>query len=94
VTSTALRIDTLLEARWIIPVDPSHTTLIDHAIAIQDGKIIAILPTTEALSQFSPKQHFVLNHHLIIPGLINTHTHAAMTLMRGMADDLPLMDWW
>mgnify|MGYP001160327365 FL=1 len=92
-TSTALRIDTLLEARWIIPVDPPHTTLTDHAIAIQDGKIIAILPTVEALSQFSPEQHFVLNHHLIIPGLINTHTHAAMTLMRGMADDLPLMDW-
>ncbi len=88
-----LAIDTLLEARWIVPVDPPNKTLIDHAIAIQDGKIIAILPTVEALLKFLPRQHFVLNHHLIIPGLINSHTHAAMTLMRGIADDLPLLDW-
>ncbi len=92
-TPSALAIDTLLEARWIVPVDPPNTALIDHAIAIHDGKIIAILPSAEALSQFIPKQHFALKHHLIIPGLINSHTHAAMTLMRGIADDLPLIDW-
>lgn len=72
---------------------PPNKTLTDHTIAIQDGKIIAILPTSDALSRFSPRHHFVLNHHLVIPGLINAHTHAAMTLMRGIADDLPLLEW-
>lgn len=91
--SSTLAIDTLIEARWIVPVDPPNKTLTDHTIAIQDGKIIAILPTSDALSRFSPRHHFVLNHHLVIPGLINAHTHAAMTLMRGIADDLPLLEW-
>ena len=91
--SSTLAIDTLIEARWIVPVDTPNKTLTDHTIAIQDGKIIAILPTSDALSRFSPRHHFVLNHHLVIPGLINAHTHAAMTLMRGIADDLPLLEW-
>lgn len=91
--SSTVAIDTLIEARWIIPVDPPDTILVDHSIAIHDGQIIAIQPSVEALTQFSAAQHFVLNHHLVIPGLINSHTHAAMTLMRGIADDLPLMDW-
>lgn len=86
-------VDTVIEVRWIIPVEPEKTVLTDHAIVIDNGIIKAILPSSQVQTQFAPLKHFVLNHHTIIPGLINLHTHAAMTLMRGLADDLPLMEW-
>lgn len=86
-------IDTLLEARWVIPVEPQVDALTDHAVAIHDGWILSILPIEEARARYTPANHFLLKQHAIIPGLINLHTHAAMTLMRGLADDLPLMTW-
>lgn len=88
-----IEIDTLLEARWVIPVEPAETILNHHAIAIDQGIIKAILPIAEARLHFSPQQTIQLNEHILIPGLINLHTHAAMTLMRGLADDIPLMEW-
>lgn len=88
-----VKIDTLLEARWVIPVEPAGIVLHDHAIAIDQGMIRAILPRGEAHAQFDPRQRVVLNRHALIPGLINLHTHAAMSLMRGMGDGLPLMEW-
>jgi len=86
-------IDTLIEARWIIPVDAKNSTLSNHALAIDQGKIIDILPANEAAIRYNPKHTVLLKNHAVIPGLINLHTHAAMTLMRGLADDLPLMEW-
>ncbi|MDP3482317.1 MAG: TRZ/ATZ family hydrolase, partial [Sulfuricella sp.] len=86
-------VDTLIDARWIIPVEPARQTLSRHSIAITDGVIRDILPTGEAHAKYSAKQHFRLDDHVLIPGLINLHTHAAMSLLRGLADDLPLMDW-
>ena len=88
-----LKIDSLLEARWVIPVEPAGMVLTDHAIAIDGGVIQAILPIAEAQSRFAPRERVVLKNHALIPGLINLHTHAAMSLMRGLADDLPLMEW-
>lgn len=88
-----VEIDTLLEARWVIPVEPSGVVFHDQAVAIDQGVIRAILPNTEARVQFAPRERIVLNRHAVIPGLINLHTHAAMSLMRGLADDLPLMEW-
>ncbi len=88
-----VKIDTLLEARWIIPVEPAGKVLKNHTLAIDQGVIQAIIPSDEAQAQFDPREHIVLNHHALIPGLVNLHTHAAMTLMRGLADDLPLMEW-
>ena len=88
-----VKIDTLLEARWVIPVEPAGAVFHDHAIAIDQGMIRAILPRDEAHVQFEPRERVLLNRHALIPGLINLHTHAAMSLMRGMADDLPLMEW-
>jgi len=85
-------VDTLLEARWIIPVE-TEGVLTEHAIAINNGLIEAILPSNEANSRYYSSNHIKLNNHAVIPGLINLHTHAAMTLMRGMADDLSLMSW-
>ena len=86
-------IDTLLHARWIIPVDNKHRYLEQHAIAIHEEKIIDILPSDEAKKQYSAKVSRDYNQQALIPGLINSHTHAAMSLFRGLADDLSLMDW-
>ncbi|MEK7843477.1 MAG: TRZ/ATZ family hydrolase, partial [Pseudomonadota bacterium] len=78
-----IKIDTLLAARWIVPVEPAGTLLHDHAIAIDQGTIRAILPHAEAQSRFAPSERIVLDQHVLIPGLVNLHTHAAMSLMRG-----------
>jgi len=87
------QIDTIIEARWIIPAEPYGLVLENHAIAIDKGVIQAVLPASEISRQFSPVEHIVLPQHVLIPGLINLHTHAAMALMRGLADDLPLKEW-
>ena len=86
-------IDLLIDARWVVPVEPANAVLAHHSVAVQGGKIAAVLPTTEANLRFSPAERVTLQDHALIPGLINLHTHAAMTLMRGRADDLPLMTW-
>ena len=85
--------DIIINARWVIPVEPAFTVLDHHSIIIAKGNIAAILPTAEADVRFTARQTVTLDEHALIPGLINLHTHAAMTLMRGMADDLPLMEW-
>lgn len=86
-------IDLLIHARWIIPVEPANTVLEHHAIAIHDGRIIELLPGTDAKQKYQAQAQHKLDHHVLIPGLINAHTHAAMALFRGLADDLPLMEW-
>lgn len=86
------KIDLLIEPRWIAPVEPD-TLLTGHAIAIDQGKIVALAPVAEARARYAAREFVSLPEHIVIPGLINLHTHAAMTLMRGMADDLPLMAW-
>ncbi|RMG28021.1 MAG: TRZ/ATZ family hydrolase [Gammaproteobacteria bacterium] len=85
--------DLLIEARWILPIEPGGTVLEHHALAVRDGRIEALLPAEAARSRFTPEQHLRLPEHVLMPGLVNAHTHAAMSLMRGLADDLPLMDW-
>ncbi|WP_153133151.1 TRZ/ATZ family hydrolase [Dechloromonas hortensis] len=91
-TTTPEVIDLLIEARWIAAVDPD-VVLKNHAVAIRDGRILAVLPGSEARQRYLPDQHVTLEEHVLIPGLVNLHTHAAMSLMRGIADDLPLHDW-
>lgn len=86
-------IDTLITARWIVPVRPADVVLENHAIAINEGRIVAVLPADRALEEYSAAETHELHDHVLIPGLVNTHTHAAMTLFRGMADDMPLMTW-
>ena len=86
-------IATLLQARWIVPVEPEGCVLEHHAIAIQDGRILAILPRDQAATRFHAEVTLNLDQHALLPGLINVHTHASMTLLRGLADDLPLMNW-
>lgn len=86
-------IDTLICARWVVPVIPAETVYSHYAVAIDNGRIIELLPTDAALKKYQALSVQELNNHVLIPGLINTHTHAAMTLFRGMADDLPLITW-
>lgn len=88
-----LQADQIIEARWILPVDASSSLLERHSLVLKQAQIIDILPTEQAKSQYSSAQLTVLDEHVLIPGLINLHTHAAMSLMRGLADDLQLMDW-
>lgn len=90
---TKISVDTLIDARWIIPVEPVQQVLAHHSVVIEAGRIAALLPIAEAHRRYQARQHFRLENHVLIPGLINLHTHAAMTLLRGLADDIPLMDW-
>ena len=86
-------LDMLIYAGWIIPVEPENVVYEQHALAIQDGKIVAILPSNEAVRHFSARITYRLTTHVLMPGMINTHSHAAMNLLRGIADDLPLNEW-
>lgn len=83
----------LIEAGHIVPVAPHGVVLEDHAIAIDRGVILAVLPTAEARAKYAPKETVSKPDAVLIPGLVNAHTHNPMTLMRGVADDLPLKVW-
>ncbi len=85
--------DTLIHARWIIPVEPDNTVLDYHSLVIRDNHIEDILPSAQAREKYTASREYDLGQHALIPGLINCHTHAAMSLFRGLADDLPLMQW-
>lgn len=86
--------DTLISARYVIPVVPENVVLENHTVAIQQGCIMDIFPSSELPQKsYLAKQQLHLDEHILIPGLINCHGHAAMSLLRGYADDLALMDW-
>ena len=85
-------IDTLITAAQVVPVEP-RGALADHAVAIDAGRIVALLPSAQARARFEAREVVVLERHALIPGLVNLHCHAAMTLMRGIADDVALMSW-
>jgi len=104
-----MQVDTLIHARWIIPVEPDFVTSAiapgialplasqqwyeHHSLAIDGGRIVDLLPTEFARQKYQGTVTEHLDDHALLPGLINCHTHAAMTLLRGIADDLQLMDW-
>lgn len=87
------RVDCLIYARWIVPVEPAGVVLRDHALVVDAGEIVAILPATDAAQRYCGGEETVLSDHVLLPGLVNLHTHAAMSLLRGYADDKPLMTW-
>ncbi len=86
-------VDLLISARWLIPVEPHGTVLEYHAVAVNAGAIAEVLPQADAQSKYAPRDRVDLPQHTLIPGLVNAHTHSPMTLMRGLADDMPLMSW-
>ena len=87
-----MKIELLVFPKWIITVNAQNQVLTEHALAIQEGKIHAILPVAEA-RQLDAEQIIELPQHAVMPGFINAHTHSPMSLLKGLADDLPLMDW-
>ncbi|MCB1700456.1 MAG: TRZ/ATZ family hydrolase [Pseudomonadales bacterium] len=84
--------DILIHPGWIVPVIPSNTVLTGHSIAITGDRISALLPRAEAAA-ISAREVLELPGHVLLPGLVNSHGHAAMSLLRGFADDQPLMTW-
>lgn len=86
-------IDLLIQPRWVVPIEPHNTVYENHAVAISQGRILAVLPREQAAQLYQARQTLNLDTHALMPGLINTHTHSPMTLFRGMSDDLQLMDW-
>lgn len=88
-----LEVDLLIHAKWLIPVVPEGTVLEDHCIAIRDKKIVAIQSSASGEKTISANRIVRLPSHAIIPGLINAHGHSAMSLFRGIADDIPLKQW-
>ncbi len=85
-------VDLRLDARWIVPVEPAGA-LPSHALIIDGGRIVAVLPQGDADARYAPRQRLDFGSHALLPGLVNAHTHAAMTLFRGIADDVPLKVW-
>lgn len=92
-TFDQITVDEVIDARWIAPVEPAGVVLEYHSLIIQQGKILDLLPSNEAALRYTGIRHTRLGSHILLPGLVNLHTHAAMTLLRGYADDMPLMRW-
>ena len=85
--------DLLIEAGHVVPVVPHGVVLEDHAVAVRDGVIVAVLPIAAARARFTAAETVSRPDAALIPGLVNAHTHNPMTLLRGVADDLPLKVW-
>jgi len=88
-----MQAELLLHPQWIVPVDATDSILTNHSLVVSEGRIQALPPTPEARVDIRAIRELELPGHALIPGLINAHTHASMTLLRGLADDLPLMTW-
>lgn len=86
-------VDLLIAPRWVVPVQPGAVALEGHAVVVDCGQILDVLPLDAARQHYQAGSETLLPGHALIPGLVNLHTHAAMSLLRGMADDLPLMRW-
>lgn len=85
--------DLSIEAGWVVPVEPHAVVLEQHAVIVSKGVIADVLPIAQARQRYAPAQTVSRPESALIPGLVNAHTHNPMTLLRGIADDLPLMEW-
>jgi 5-methylthioadenosine/S-adenosylhomocysteine deaminase len=83
----------ILKPRWMLTMAPGSELLTEHALVIEGERIAAVLPWAQAEANYPQAERVELGSHVLIPGLINGHTHSAMSLLRGVADDVPLMDW-
>jgi 5-methylthioadenosine/S-adenosylhomocysteine deaminase len=85
-------VDLLIEARWVMPMAPANS-LAHHAVAVRDGRIVALGPTASLSARFEPRKRVVRPHHALLPGFVNAHTRAAMTLLRGLPVQGPRARW-
>ncbi|MCI2243957.1 TRZ/ATZ family hydrolase [Xanthomonas sp. PPL568] len=92
-TSIPESCDLLIEAGYVVPIEPHAVVLEEHAVAVRGSEIVAVLPTAEARARFAAARTVSRPDAALLPGLVNAHTHNPMTLLRGIADDLPLMVW-
>lgn len=88
----AIPVDLCVDARWIVPVEPVGV-LAQHTLVVDGGRIVAVEPTATVQRAYAPRERVSLPAHVLLPGLVNAHTHAAMTLLRGIADDVALQPW-
>jgi 5-methylthioadenosine/S-adenosylhomocysteine deaminase len=86
-------VDLLIEARWVLPIAPVNTVLADHAVAVTSGKIVALGPIAQMNERFEPRDRVVRRNHALLPGFVNAHTRAAMTLLRGLPVRGPRSRW-
>ncbi len=91
--SNLQEVELAVSASWIIPIVPRHRVFTDCSLIVDKGRIIDICPTVDLVNRFAPVNTLDLPGQVLLPGLINSHGHAAMVLMRGLADDRPLMNW-
>jgi 5-methylthioadenosine/S-adenosylhomocysteine deaminase len=85
--------DSLLHVRWLLPMSGSQAVLEHHTLVITNGEIVDLGPSSELIGRYMAGREYFLDHHAVMPGLINAHGHSPMSLLRGFADDLPLQPW-
>ena len=88
-----IKVDKIISATWIFTGEDQDKVLFDHSIVVNDKKIRDIQPTIKAHQIYEADETYQLSNHILLPGLINTHTHCAMSLLKGYADDLQLETW-
>lgn len=93
VPETPAHADFLLHARWLLPMDGTREVLEHQSLAITGEHITAIGPRAQMQHAFAATRELELGSHVLLPGLVNAHGHAPMSLLRGFADDLPLQPW-
>ena len=87
------QVDTLIATRWVVPIEPAGRVLEHHTVAVRQGRIVAVVPTAVAGEHFAAPERIERPRHVLLPGLVNAHTHAAMTLLRGAAESSSLKHW-
>ena len=87
------KVNSIISASWIFTADKNNTLLEDHSIVILEDEILDILPTKNVFDGYEANEVFALSEHIIMPGFINNHTNAAMSLLKGFANDVPLKSW-
>jgi len=85
--------DLIIEARWLLPIAPENRALDHGAVAVSGDRILAVGTPAELDTGYAPARRLRLPDHVLMPGLVNAHGHAAMTLLRGVAEDAPLEAW-
>ena len=91
--STRQPADLLIEARWLLPIAPANVALAEHALAVSAGRILAVGPAAELRERFEVREHVVRSRHVLLPGLVNAHTHACQALLRGLPVRGPRSSW-
>ena len=92
ILNSRIAVDLRIDAGFIVPVNPAGV-LSGHSLLVTGERIVAIVPAAVADAQYVAAQTVALPSHVLIPGLVNAHTHGTMSLLRGIADDVPLQPW-